>query len=102
MDRESVTAVYEKFHAFPVAQGLMSYVQVAVPGDDPRKVELTEAVQKYHDKIVPNTLSLAHLSENFVFWSRLTTINKKYKPMILPEVVCYHIAKKYVYPEPNK
>ena len=98
MDRESFTAVYKKYHGYPVSQGLTAYTGVQnKEWEDLTIVELSDAFQYYKGKPMDGNLRFANLSENFLFRHRLTMIDEKYRPWILPDDTFIHIAKKYVW-----
>lgn len=100
MDRESFTAVYKKYHGYPVSQWLTAYTWIVVDQDKDWEqlciVELADAFLYYQGKPMDGNLRFANLSENFLFRHRLTMIDDKYRPWILPNIQCFHIAKKYV------
>ena len=98
MDRESVEVISKKYNNNPVAQWTMIYVRITPEKEweDPKVVELADAFFYHGWKTMDSKFSMVDLSENFIFRSRLTLINEKYKPRILPDIQCFHIAKKYV------
>lgn len=98
MDKESFTSIYKKYHGFPVGQWLTAYCSVQ-DVEDPEKtyvMELADAIT-YNPTWIILKLGYAHLSENFMFWSRVQWINPKYAPRVQPSVRCFHINKTYTH-----